>query len=81
MQANLLKVLAMAAVVLTVQSAPTGTTLNDVRTNATETQAAEIGASKTSEAAQADGVQAYVLPTVHLVRALSPRNVCLRLPI
>lgn len=79
MQANFLKVLAMAAVVLTVQSAPTGTALSDVEINA-----AEIDAAKTSgvqaDGVQADGVQASALPIVHLVRTLFPHNATYAFP-
>lgn len=72
MHANLFKLLAMAAVVLTVQSAPAETP-GDVEINAAEANEAHTDGVLIDEAVT-DITQTEELPTVHLVRTLHQRD-------
>lgn len=68
MQPNLFKVLAMTAVVLTVQSAPAEIP-SDVDSNTAETNGVKTDMVQ-ADVVQADGAQTEELPVVQLVRTL-----------
>jgi len=73
MQANLFGIIALAAVVLTVQSAPAETTLGDFETNEAQTDVAQADVVQ-ADAAQIEAAQTAGFHKVYVVSTLNLHN-------